>query len=318
MDAVLGGTNWPSEGSSTMQTVTPIISASSMQTLRVLTYNVHSCRGTDRKHDPARIAAVIAACNPDVIALQELDVGRARTGSIDQANVIAEHLKVQAHFHPALHVEEEKYGDAILTALPSTLVRAAALPSIGEPRGAIWIEVDVAGWKLQVINTHFGLVRRERADQAAAILGPDWLGHDRCRNNPTLMVGDFNAVPSSRVYGLLARQLATILPAHRRRLRPTFPSRLPLLRLDHVFSNDHLEAIALDVVDTPLSRRASDHLPLLATVRFAAVAGGEKQMAEPVSPVAANRDLRDRLVFRNLRTVRNRTKATLLEPNRPR
>jgi endonuclease/exonuclease/phosphatase family metal-dependent hydrolase len=254
-----------------------------MQTLRVLTYNVHSCRGTDWRHDPARIAEVIAACAPDVIALQELDVGRARTGGIDQAEVIAEHLKMRAHFHPALHVEEEKYGDAILTALPSRLVRAAALPSIGEPRGAIWVEVEVAGQKLQTINTHFGLKRRERTDQAAALLGPDWLGQDRCRDNPTLFVGDLNAVPSSPVYGLLARQLRAAQPTGAGRPKATFPSRFPLLRLDHIFSNDRLQVKGIEVIDTPLARRASDHLPLLAHVRLntgAANGAGEVSQAQ--------------------------------------
>ena len=47
----------------------------------VMTYNVHSCLGMDGKLSPARIARVIAQCNPDVVALQELDVRRARTPS---------------------------------------------------------------------------------------------------------------------------------------------------------------------------------------------------------------------------------------------
>jgi endonuclease/exonuclease/phosphatase family metal-dependent hydrolase len=282
-DAIVGGTNCPSEGSSTMQTVPHATPKPAMQTLRVLTYNVHSCRGTDRRHDPVRIAEVIAGCAPDVIALQELDVGRARTGGIDQAKVIADHLKMQAHFHPALHVEEEKYGDAILTALPSRFVRAAALPSIGEPRGAIWVEIDIAGEALQVINTHFGLRRRERTAQAAALLGPDWLGHERCRTNPTLLVGDLNAVPSSSAYDLLARQLRAAAAPEGRRPKATFPSRFPLLRLDHVFINDRLDMTGLDVVDNALARRASDHLPLLAQIGLeAGITNHAAEVPEPL------------------------------------
>lgn len=273
-----------------MQTPSSVTSSQPMQTLRVLTYNVHSCRGTDWRHDPARIAQVIAACAPDVIALQELDVGRVRTGSIDQAEVIAEHLKMQAHFHPALHVEEEKYGDAILTALPSRLIRAAALPSIGEPRGAIWVEIDVAGQKLQVINTHFGLRRRERADQAAALLGPDWLGKDACRSNPTLLVGDLNAVPSSPVHALLARQLRAVQPVGARRPKATFPSRFPLLRLDHVFVNDRLDVTGLDVIDNPLARRASDHLPLLARIGFRRATDREEGLSQPAELAPTHQD----------------------------
>ncbi|MDB5525035.1 MAG: hypothetical protein JWM58_2798 [Rhizobium sp.] len=249
-----------------MQTVSRFHSGPATQTLRVLTYNVHSCRGTDRRHDPARIAEVIAGCSPDIIALQELDVGRVRTGGIDQANVIADHLKMQAHFHPALHVEEEKYGDAILTALPSRLVRAAALPSTGEPRGAIWTEVDFAGQAIQVVNTHFGLWRRERIAQATALLGADWLGSEQCRLHPTLFIGDLNAVPSSMAYRLLAGRLRIGMPANGRRARPTFPSLWPLLRLDHIFTNKRLTVSDVQVIDNPLARVASDHLPLLATV----------------------------------------------------
>lgn len=232
--------------------------------LRIMTYNVHSCRGRGGRPDPLRIADVIASAEPDIIALQELDVGRMRTGGVDQAQAIAEHLRVASHFHPALHVEEEKYGDAILTALPSRLIKASQLPSLGEPRGAIWVEVDVGSMKVQVVNTHFGLRRRERMAQARAVAGPDWLGSTACTTNPALLAGDFNAIPRSRAYGILAeglsRQVLTI-PA-----RATFPARFPLLRLDHIFANHHARILRYEVIDTPLARSASDHLPLLAIV----------------------------------------------------
>ncbi len=53
-------------------------------TVRVMTYNVHRCVGGDGVRSPLRIARVIAEYRPDVVALQELDVGRARTGGGDQ------------------------------------------------------------------------------------------------------------------------------------------------------------------------------------------------------------------------------------------
>lgn len=244
----------------------PSSSADPVQ-LRVLTYNVHSCRGRGGRPDPGLIAQVIASAAPDVIALQELDVGRARTGGVDQAHEIARHLKMDAHFHPALHVEEEKYGDAILTALPSRLMKAGPLPSIGEPRGAIWVEIGHTGAKIQVINTHLGLRSKERLIQAQTLAGADWLGNAACCSHPAILAGDFNAVPRSRAYGFLAKGLSkdTLkMPA-----TATFPARFPLLRLDHVFTNTRARILTYDVVDTPLARRASDHLPLLATVEVA-------------------------------------------------
>ena len=101
--------------------------ATPTDTLRVMTYNVHSCIGMDGKLDAERIARVIARARPDVVALQELDVGRSRTAGMDQAQLIARYLEMAFHFHPALHLEEERYGDAILTHLPHRLVKAGPL-----------------------------------------------------------------------------------------------------------------------------------------------------------------------------------------------
>src|SRR5690606_37572659 len=161
---------------------------------------------------------VIASCQADIVALQELDVGRLRTGGVDQAQAIAAHLSLTSHFHPALHLTEEKYGDAILTALPSRLVRAGPLPSAGEPRGALWVAVDVGGVELNVFNTHFGLRRGERALQAATLLGPDWMGSAECRDAPCVLLGDFNAMPSSPTYRALARDLRDVAVAAGARL----------------------------------------------------------------------------------------------------
>ena len=46
------------------------------RSLRVMTYNVHSCVGIDGRLSPRRVARVIARYQPDVVALQEVDVGR--------------------------------------------------------------------------------------------------------------------------------------------------------------------------------------------------------------------------------------------------
>ena len=143
---------------------------------RILTYNVHGCRGTDGELSPERIAAVIAAARPDVVALQELDVGRARSGGLDQAHDIARRLGMRFHFHPALQVAEERYGDAILSTLPLRLIKAGPLPGLPqppqlEPRGALRVAVELGdGTALQVITTHLGLSGRERLAQVEALL----------------------------------------------------------------------------------------------------------------------------------------------------
>lgn len=260
--------------------------------LRILTYNVHRCRGTDRRSSPARIAEVIARCRPDIVALQELDVGRARSGRVDQAHSIARRLNMDFHFHPVFQVEEELYGDAILTALPTRLVKAGPLPALAvarhlEPRGALWVAVDVGhGIEVQVVNTHLSLIGRERVRQVKALLGPDWLGR-LDGHEPKILLGDFNAVPRSAAYKAVTRVLgdAQLVQEHRRRPKRTFPARLPTLRLDHVFvSTGSVQVTGVDVPRHALARVASDHLPLVVDFEVAVEAVLAPSVREPVRP----------------------------------
>lgn len=235
---------------------------------RLLTYNVHRCVGMDRRLDVARVAAVIAEHEPDVVCLQELDVGRARTGHVDQARSIADSLAMTFHFHAAMKVEAEQYGDAILTLRPERLVKSGALPTIRgvpglEPRGALWAEIDFDGVAVNVINTHLGLVPREQRLQAAALLGEGWLGDPRCKG-PTLLTGDFNATSITRPYQALTRRLSDC--QRTLGLKPsvkTFPSSFPAIRIDHCFTSPEIVVTKVTAPFSPLARMASDHLPLV-------------------------------------------------------
>ncbi|WP_235561399.1 endonuclease/exonuclease/phosphatase family protein [Brevundimonas sp. Root1279] len=235
---------------------------------RLLTYNVHRCVGVDRKLDVGRIAAVIAEHEPDVVCLQELDVGRARTGHVHQAQTIAERLAMTFHFHAAMQVESEQYGDAILTLRPERLIKSGPLPTVRgvpglEPRGALWVEIDFDGQPLNVINTHLGLVPREQRLQAAALIGDGWLGHPDCKG-ATLLTGDFNATSVTRPYQALASKLADC--QRTLKLKPsvkTFPSSFPAIRIDHCFTSPEVVVTRVTAPFSPLARMASDHLPLV-------------------------------------------------------
>lgn len=233
---------------------------------RLLTYNVHRCVGTDRKLDVARIAEVIALERPDIVCLQELDVRRVRTNGVDQASELANLLGMSSRFHPAMTIEGEEYGDAILTHLPDRLVKADSLPTVKgirglEPRGAIWSEIVVDGKILNVMNTHFGLVPNEQRRQAHALAGKDWLG--QC-HGPTILTGDFNATSITRPYGILARHLKDAQKVLG--LKPsvkTFPASFPAIRIDHFFVSPHIRIENIYAGTSSLARIASDHLPLL-------------------------------------------------------
>lgn len=240
-------------------------------TLRIMTYNVHSCIGTDGKVSPYRIATVIAEYNPDIVALQELDAGKSRTNHSHQAEEIAEHLNMDFHFHPSIEIKEEKYGNAILSRHPLTLIQAGALPTINgwrplEKRGALWVFIDALGKGVQIINTHFGRNRRERVLQADALIGDEWTSKP-CFRPPLVVCGDFNALPVSSAYRRLRKSFfdAQHLIKGFRPLS-TYPSSYPLARIDHIFTTPGVNVRKIVVPRTPMTRIASDHLPLIAEV----------------------------------------------------
>jgi endonuclease/exonuclease/phosphatase family metal-dependent hydrolase len=240
-------------------------------TLRVLTYNVHSCIGLDGEVSPERIARVISEHEPDVVALQELDVARRRTAGVDQAHVIAERLEMLLHFRPVVSVGEEQYGDAVLSRLRMRVVRAAALPRLPasrvEPRGALWVEIDAPTGRVQLINTHLSLHPLERRIEADALLGPDWLG--AVDAGEAVLCGDFNALSWFPVCRRITRRLCDVQAGRPgRRPRTTWQGGLGLGRIDHVFVDPAIEVAAVRVVDDRLARVASDHLPLIVDLRL--------------------------------------------------
>jgi endonuclease/exonuclease/phosphatase family metal-dependent hydrolase len=240
--------------------------------LRVATYNVHGCVGMDRQRSEARIAAVIAELSVDVIGLQELDLGRRRSGGIDQAGAIAEQLGWHGHFHAAMRSGDEQYGHAILSRCPVTLLRAACLPGIApffcrETRAAIAMDVMTDFGSVQVINTHLGLGRRERFLQAELLTSTDWL-YANSGGLPLILLGDLNSLPGSRPHRVLGRHLRDVRTLIRpRRAFRTFPTSLPVFAVDHIFVNAALQPVSMNVHRTPLARLASDHFPLVAELR---------------------------------------------------
>jgi endonuclease/exonuclease/phosphatase family metal-dependent hydrolase len=242
------------------------------ESFSIMTYNTHSCIGRDNKARPSRIAEVIASAAPDIVALQELDVGLSRTASIDQAQVIADQLKMNVHFHPSLEIEKGLYGNAILSRHPTRLMRAGSLPVYPdhrrfEKRGALWVEIIIHANRIQVINTHLALHRRERLIQADLLLGPEWLRH-RDFQPPTLVCGDFNALPWSPVVRRFRRVLTDV--GSRVSIGPsqgTWPSRFPVFRLDYIFVSANVKVTNAKVINSRLTRIASDHLPFIAFVR---------------------------------------------------
>ncbi|MEI9947841.1 MAG: endonuclease/exonuclease/phosphatase family protein [Pseudomonadota bacterium] len=240
-----------------------------MPTFRVMTYNAHSCVGTDGKLEPGRIAEVIARANPDVVALQELDAGQARSASVHQPHWLAAQLGMLVHFTPARCCNEGHYGNAVLTRHPFSVLSEGGLRRRrDEARAVQWLKIRIDGLELSLMNTHLSIHFRERLLQIEQLLGTEWLAKAES-HVPLVICGDLNSSQFSPVYRRLRKDLVDAQRANRARALPTWPSRLPLFRIDHLFTSPSVRVIRCEVRRDSLSMLASDHLPLLAELSCA-------------------------------------------------
>jgi endonuclease/exonuclease/phosphatase family metal-dependent hydrolase len=226
-----------------------------------MTYNVHRCVGVDRRHSPERVAEVIQSHKPDIVAVQELEVGHKRTHHVHQPERLAELLGMDFHYHPARRRGDAQFGNALFSRLPMDPVRSAPLPAVPgfQSRAALWASVTVGGQKVQVINTHLGLFHLERLRQARALCGEDWLDHPACNPHPRILCGDFNLTPLSGAYRMIRSGLRDAQRLGDRRAKRTWPSFLPIIRYDHIFVCPRIDVLQTHVP----SSLASDHLPVI-------------------------------------------------------
>ena len=230
----------------------------------IASYNVHKCVGSDRRFDPERTSRVIHEIGADVIALQEADTRFGeRTGILDLSRLERETglLPVPVTGMAKAH---GWHGNVVLFKKGRIHdVHQINLPGL-EPRGALVAEIELqVGGVLRVIAAHFGLLRHSRAQQARMLVDLMADKHEM----PTILLGDLNEWRLGDRSALNTFQTAFgPLPA----AVPSFPARMPLLALDRIMANRKGLISAVEAHDTPLSRVASDHLPIKAVVDLAA------------------------------------------------
>jgi endonuclease/exonuclease/phosphatase family metal-dependent hydrolase len=239
--------------------------------LRVASYNVHRCVGSDRRHDPERVAAVLSELDADVVGLQEVDSRYHVESGIDQIEFLAAATGYHAVPGPTLVRRDASYGNAVLSRHPVLAIRRtdiSAADTRRERRGALDVQLLVLDRPVRFMVTHFGLLRRERRIQAETILR--LLAAHAC--DVTVLCGDFNEW-APRWSTLLALD-ARLGPS--RELR-TFPSRWPVLPLDRIWVDPAGALIRVWVHRSHLAREASDHLPVCAALSLPQ--GGPRPLA---------------------------------------
>ncbi|NKC29360.1 endonuclease/exonuclease/phosphatase family protein [Falsiroseomonas selenitidurans] len=224
--------------------------------MRVASWNIHRGRGSLAPFRPDRIAAVLAALDADLIALQEAQHFFAR-----RRPMLAEASLAEAGLVPLRVVADQQgWRSGVVLLRQDRLRRASArgVPLGGwEPRGAICAEIDLGEGPFRLLAAHLSLTGARRAAQARLLLDAAFAPPAL----PVLLLGDLN---EWRAQGAALAVLAARfdLPAP----VPTFPAFRPCLALDRILASPSAMLSGLRVHDTPAARRASDHLPLVAEV----------------------------------------------------
>ena len=233
--------------------------------VRIATYNIHRCRGMDRRTVPSRIAEVIREMKADVVALQEV-IGGGPSGS-DHAAEIGAAVGMGWVMHSVRELRGHHFGNVVLSRFPIVHHGHYELTwRTCEERACQRADLDLGdGATLHIYNVHLGtavLERRYQAGRLAAFV------HDHRITGPKVILGDFN----EWMKGLATKTLSSLfesidISAHLKRRR-TYPGIFPVLHLDHIYYEGDVEVRTVELPRHRKALMASDHLPLVADLRI--------------------------------------------------
>lgn len=237
-----------------------------MNRIRVATYNIHKCRGLDRRTSPDRIADVISKLDADVVVIQEILDVRDGRAEFDQARRIHSHLKnYEFCFGENRPLYGGAYGNMTLSRFPIRICRNYDLTwRHRERRGCLRTDIEVPdGRILHIFNVHLGTSFVERRHQGRRLLTDEILGSTEYRG-PRIVVGDFNEWTRGLASRLMKDAFEAVeLGKFLRRAR-TYPGVFPVLHLDHFYYDRRLSLRNFRVYRNRKTLIASDHLPMVA------------------------------------------------------
>lgn len=236
--------------------------------LRVVTYNIHKCRGFDRRTAPQRIISVLRELEADVICLQEVVNAPGQAPRFDQAREIARAFPNHTPcFGANRALRGGTYGNLTLSRWPVLAWKNIDITQKRERRGVLRTDLLLGRDRiLHVFNVHLGTGLGERRYQAKRLMSEDVLLYPDLSGS-RLVLGDFNEWTKGLTTRLLRETFKTFPPRHALRFPKTFPGMLPFITLDHCYYEPPLVLLATQLWRNKIALMASDHLPLLADLQ---------------------------------------------------
>jgi endonuclease/exonuclease/phosphatase family metal-dependent hydrolase len=244
---------------------------SGMNLLRVATYNIHKGvqgLGPRRRLEIHNLGHAVEQLDADIVCLQEVRKLHRREAAyfprwpdLPQAEFLAPE-GYEAVYRTNAVTRHGEHGNAMLSRWPVVGHQHEDMSDHRfEQRGLLHCEVRVQGVDVHVVVVHLGLIRSSRVRQLAQL--QRFIAREVPPQVPLIVAGDFNE------WGLLVRRAlgGSGLVALEQERMATFPSRMPLVQLDHIFARG-LIPVGLEVPRGRNWWRMSDHLPLIAEFRL--------------------------------------------------
>jgi len=233
-------------------------------TLRIMTYNIYHGETTAGKIDMDLFAEIIKAENPDLVALQEVDVNCRRSGNIDQVKELADRTNMLGYFCKFINYQGGEYGSAILSRFPvQSFTTWPMYNDDGEPRSFGVAKVILPGERSLFFNSsHLSNKSNERATQISQIIN---YYTATLNKQPLLVCGDLNTEAH-------AADMANLLNEFKvadTELNNTFSTRTGMRKkIDFILMPNNDEWKVLGDTKVIFRSDASDHCALIATLGF--------------------------------------------------
>lgn len=171
-----------------------------MPTFTLASFNICSAHFRDGRYTEdnlARLADCINQSGADVVCLQEVDRGAARSDRVDMPARLSDATELKHHYFIKIRdFQGGEYGTAILSRYPILESRTIHYPVIIATQGTScgYVILDVEGTSVTVFNTHLSVENEESNTETLCCLG-DVLDETRRRDKAFICCGDFNTNP---------------------------------------------------------------------------------------------------------------------------